>query len=60
LCPGIPVAKILIQRDESTEEKLPKLFYEKYPQNIENKIALICDPMLATGGSVIMGKFLHY
>lgn len=54
LCPGIPVAKILIQRDESTEEKLPKLFYEKYPKDVKDKMAIICDPMLATGGSVIM------
>merc|ERR1712110_12510 len=54
LCPGIPVAKILIQRDESTKEKLPKLFYEKYPKDISNRKAIICDPMLATGGSVCM------
>ena len=55
LVPGIPVAKILIQRDESTEDKRPVLYYEKYPKQIEGKLAIICDPMLATGGSVIMG-----
>ena len=57
LVPGIPVAKILIQRDESTKEKTPVLYYEKYPKNIEGKIAIICDPMLATGGSVLTGKY---
>jgi uracil phosphoribosyltransferase len=56
LVPGIPVAKILIQRDETTKEKTPVLYYKKWPKNVANKTALICDPMLATGGSVIMGK----
>ena len=55
--PGIPVGKILIQRDESSKEKLPILFYEKYPPNIQDKEILLCDPMLATGGSAIMGKY---
>ncbi|CAG5097412.1 Oidioi.mRNA.OKI2018_I69.XSR.g15065.t1.cds [Oikopleura dioica] len=54
LVPGIPVAKILIQRDETTKEKTPILYYKKWPKNVANKTALICDPMLATGGSVIM------
>jgi len=52
--PGIPVGKILIQRDETSKEKLPILFYEKYPPNIHEKEILLCDPMLATGGSAIM------
>lgn len=56
LVPGIPVAKILIQRDETTKEKTPILYYKKWPKNVANKTALICDPMLATGGSVIMGR----
>jgi len=58
LVPGIPVAKILIQRDETTKEKTPVLYYKKWPKNVANKTALICDPMLATGGSVIMGKLI--
>ena len=50
--PDIPVGKILIQRDESTA--LPKLYYSKFPPRIkEFTNVLICDPMLATGGSVI-------
>jgi len=54
LVPGISVGKILIQRDEESEEKLPKMFYEKYPPNISSKSILLCDPMLATGGSAAM------
>jgi len=54
LVPGISVGKILIQRDEESEEKLPKMFYEKYPPNIAHKSILLCDPMLATGGSAAM------
>ena len=57
LAPGIKVGKILIQRDEESEEKLPKMYYSKYPPNIESRKILLCDPMLATGGSAVMGKF---
>ena len=57
MVPGISVGKILIQRDEESEEKLPKMFYEKYPPNISSKSILLCDPMLATGGSAAMGTF---
>jgi len=49
--PGMRVGKILIQRDESTVEKLPKLFYCKLPPGVENMHVLLVDPMLATGGS---------
>mmetsp|Transcript_6961 Transcript_6961/g.10172 ORF Transcript_6961/g.10172 Transcript_6961/m.10172 type:complete len:225 (+) Transcript_6961:65-739(+) len=52
LVPEISVGKILIQRDESHPEKIPKLFYSKLPK--EKKYILLCDPMLATGGSAIM------
>ena len=53
--PDIPVGKILIQRDESSEEKKPILFYKKLPKNLvkENKAVLLVDPMLATGGSAV-------
>ena len=49
--PGVSVGKILIQRDESTKEKEAKLFYSKLPPGIEKKQVVLCDPMLATGGS---------
>jgi uracil phosphoribosyltransferase len=52
--PAIRVGKILIQRDESDPEKRPKLFYSKMPPGVENMHILLCDPMLATGGSAKM------
>ena len=55
--PGIKVGKILIQRDEEHPEKIPKLFYSKLPPNVSqscNGGILLCDPMLATGGSAMM------
>jgi uracil phosphoribosyltransferase len=53
IVPEVSVGKILIQRDESHPDKLPKLFYSKLPKK-KVKYALLCDPMLATGGSAIM------
>jgi uracil phosphoribosyltransferase len=52
IVPEISVGKILIQRDESHPDKTPKLFYSKLPKH--KKYVLLCDPMLATGGSAIM------
>ncbi|KAF1332524.1 Uracil phosphoribosyltransferase, partial [Globisporangium splendens] len=47
--------KILIQRDETTVEKTPIMFYSKLPPGIESfENVLLVDPMLATGGSVLM------
>lgn len=55
LLPGISVGKVLIQRDENTEDKRPILFYCKLPDDIAKKERVfILDPMLATGGSVMM------
>ena len=51
--PSIKVGKILIQRDESDPEKKPKLYYTKLPHCIGRCKVLLCDPMLATGGSAI-------
>jgi uracil phosphoribosyltransferase len=48
---GISVGKILIQRDEDDPEKRPKLYYSKLPEDIKDKHVVLCDPMLATGGS---------
>jgi len=48
---GVKIGKILIQRDEETAK--PKLFYSKFPPNIETMKVLLLDPMLATGGSAI-------
>lgn len=48
----IPTAKvgfIGLYRDEETLE--PHEYYAKFPDNIQNAIVLLVDPMLATGGS---------
>uniref|UniRef100_A0A7S4NU78 uracil phosphoribosyltransferase n=1 Tax=Guillardia theta TaxID=55529 RepID=A0A7S4NU78_GUITH len=47
--PGLPVGKILIQRDEKTAK--PNVFFKKFPKNIQAKRVILVDPMLATGGS---------
>ena len=51
--PGIRVGKILIQRDEESEEKNPVLYYEKLPSDIADCFVLLVDPMIATGGSCL-------
>ena len=51
--PSIAVGKILIQRDESHPDKIAKLFYCKLPPDVASRFVLLCDPMLATGGSAI-------
>lgn len=51
-CRSVRIGKILIQRDEETA--LPKLFYEKLPQDISERYVFLLDPMLATGGSAMM------
>lgn len=53
LMPGISVGKILIQRDEATEDKRPVYYYAKLPDNISEKERIfILDPMLGTGGTI--------
>ena len=51
-CPGAGTAKILVQRDEATA--LPSLLYSKLPPGVASKNVVLCDPMLATGGSAMM------
>ena len=43
----------MIQRDEEHPEKIAKLFYSKLPPEIKDLYVLLCDPMLATGGSAV-------
>lgn len=53
--PTIAVGKILIQRDESSEDKHPVMYYSKLPPNIATfDNVLVVDPMLGTGGSITM------
>lgn len=51
-CRSVRIGKILIQRDEETT--MPRLFYDKLPEDIANRWVLLLDPMFATGGSAIM------
>jgi len=51
--PEAHVGKILIQRNEESKEKEPILYYSKMPPGVENMHILLCDPMLATGGSAL-------
>lgn len=47
--------KILIQRDEESEDKHPVMYYSKLPPGIgEFESVLLVDPMLGTGGSAKM------
>lgn len=46
-CRSVRIGKILIQRDEETS--LPRLFYDKLPEDIAERWVLLLDPMLATG-----------
>lgn len=49
LFPAAKVGHIGLYRDEETLE--PQEYYCKLPTNIEQKVVMVVDPMLATGGS---------
>ncbi|MDQ7031112.1 MAG: uracil phosphoribosyltransferase [Desulfonauticus sp.] len=51
LIPGAKVSIVGLYRDEKTLE--PVQYYVKLAKDIQNRIALILDPMLATGGTLI-------
>ncbi len=51
LIPSAKVSVIGLYRNEETLE--PVKYYEKMTSNIEERISLILDPMLATGGTLI-------
>lgn len=46
-CRSVRIGKILIQRDEETS--LPRLYYDKLPEDIKDRWVLLLDPMFATG-----------
>jgi uracil phosphoribosyltransferase len=50
--PGIPIGKILIQRDKVT--KRPRLYYSALPKDIARRSVLLLEPMLATGRTAVM------
>jgi uracil phosphoribosyltransferase len=49
LIPTAKVGHIGMYRDESTLK--PNQYYAKFPSNLPSAVALVLDPMLATGGS---------
>ena len=51
LFPAARVGHIGMYRDEETLE--PKEYYCKLPFDIEERYIIVCDPMLATGGSAV-------
>ena len=51
LAPSAKVGHIGLYRDEVTHE--PHEYYCKLPDRINERLVIVCDPMLATGGSAI-------
>ncbi|MDX2495888.1 MAG: uracil phosphoribosyltransferase [Desulfuromusa sp.] len=51
LIPSARVSVVGLYRNEETLE--PVTYYEKFTRNIGSRTALILDPMLATGGSLV-------
>jgi uracil phosphoribosyltransferase len=51
LIPTAKIGYIGLYRDETT--KKPQLYYAKFPSTITNATVILCDPMLATGGSAV-------
>lgn len=51
LLPNAKVSVVGLYRDEETLEPVP--YFDKVVQDIEQRTALIIDPMLATGGTLI-------
>ena len=51
LVPNAKVGHIGMYRDEETHQ--PQEYYCKLPDPIEERLIVVCDPMLATGGSAV-------
>ncbi len=51
LVPSAKVGHIGLYRDEVTHE--PHEYYCKLPVRIDERLVILCDPMLATGGSAV-------
>lgn len=49
--PSARISVVGIYRDEKTLKPVP--YFQKICKNIEDRIAIVVDPMLATGGSMI-------
>ena len=51
LLPNAPVSVIGLRRDEDTHR--PHSYYQRFVDRLDERTALLIDPMLATGGSAI-------
>ena len=51
LVPSAKVGHIGLYRDEVTHQ--PHEYYCKLPESISERLVIVCDPMLATGGSAV-------
>ena len=51
MVPSAKVSVVVLFRDETTLE--PVAYYEKLASDMTNRMAIILDPMLATGGSLV-------
>ena len=51
LMPVAKVGHIGLYRDPETHMPVP--YYCKLPEDIANRLVILCDPMLATGGSAV-------
>ncbi|MCV2503808.1 MAG: uracil phosphoribosyltransferase, partial [Neisseriaceae bacterium] len=51
LLPNAKISVVGLYRNEETLEPVP--YFEKFVSDIEHRTALIIDPMLATGGSIV-------
>lgn len=49
LLPAAKVGHIGLARNEETH--LPEVYYCKLPESLDQRLIILCDPMLATGGS---------
>ena len=57
LVPSAKVGHIGLYRDEETHE--PHEYYCKLPDPIDQRLIVVLDPMLATGGSAIAVSYTH-
>lgn len=51
LIPSAKVSVVGLYRDEETLEPVP--YYAKFASNMQERMALVIDPMLATGGTMV-------
>ena len=58
LCPNSPVGMIGLKRDEETLK--PDQYFNRLPGDLEKRLTLVCDPMLATGNSLCHALNLLY